>query len=208
MPFKPQKIISLPAASLRPELARIVAEIYLDCGDWKLTKIKVLGDNALQSRSASSASRNEIELRKRLQTLTRQQMEILATAPADSRCAIAWLAACKHSTFVFDFAADVLRSKIANMDPVLRPSDYEGFIAAQSAVYLKVASLSSTTQIKIRGVIKNMLRDVGILGPDLKDDTILRPILPPEVHDAILADDGKWLAVFLVTDGEISALRK
>jgi hypothetical protein len=208
MLFKAQNIISLPAASLRPELARIVAEIYLDCGDWELTKIKVLGDNALQSRSASSASRNEIELRKRLQTLTRQQMEILSTAPADSRSAIAWLAACKHSSFVFDFAADVLRSKIENMDPVLRPSDYEGFITSQRAAHPKVASLSSTTQVKLRGVLRNMLRDVGILGPDLKDDTILRPILPPEVQDAILADDGRWLAVFLVTDGEISALRK
>lgn len=200
--------LSLPSAPLRPELGRIIAEIYLDCGDWKLTKEKALSGNALQSRSASSASRMEIEFRKRLQTLTRQQMEILAKAPADSRSAIGWLAACKHSTFVFDFAADVLRSKIENMDPVLRPSDYERFIANQCAAHPKVAALTPATQVKLRGVVRNMLREVGILGLDLNDETIHRPIVPPDVQDAILADDGRWLAVFLVPDDEITALRK
>lgn len=200
--------LNLPAAALRPEFARIIAEIFLECGDWELTRERVLNENALQSSSATSARRNEMEFRKRLQTLTRHQIEILATAPADSRSAIAWLAACKRSTFVFDFAADVLRGKIENMDPVLRPSDYEGFIATQSAVHPKVASLSPATQVKLRGVLRNMLRDVGIFGPNLNDETIHRPIVPSDVQDAILADDGRWLAVFLVPDGEITALRK
>ena len=114
----------------------------------------------------------------------------------------------KNSTFIFNFAADVLRGKIENMDPALRPSDYEGFIANQGPAHPKVASLSPATQVKLRGVLRNMLREVGILGPNLNDETIHRPIVPPEVQDAILADDGRWLAVFLVPDGEITALRK
>lgn len=106
--------LSFTAASLRPELARIVAEIYLACGDWDLARKRVLSENALQSRTQTSSGRMEREFRHRLQTLTRHQIEILATAPADSRIAIAWLAVMKHSAFVFEYAAEVLRTKLEN----------------------------------------------------------------------------------------------
>ena len=40
--------LSFIAASLRPELARIVAESYLATGDWNLAKERILSSNALQ----------------------------------------------------------------------------------------------------------------------------------------------------------------
>ena len=59
--------ISFTAASLRPELARIVAEHYLAAGDWDLAKQRILSSNALQCRSAGSAVRLEREFRQRLE---------------------------------------------------------------------------------------------------------------------------------------------
>ena len=58
--------LSFTAASLRPELARIVAEHFLAVRDWEKTKEHILSTNALQCRSASSAVRLERELRQRL----------------------------------------------------------------------------------------------------------------------------------------------
>ena len=69
--------LSLTAASLRPELARIIAEYYLELGDWDLAKHRTLTSNALQCRSASSAVRLERELRQRLETLTIDQITLL-----------------------------------------------------------------------------------------------------------------------------------
>ena len=67
--------LGFTAASLRPELARIIAEAYLaGGGDWEVAKTRVLSSNALQSRSASSAVRMERELRQRLATLTLRQI--------------------------------------------------------------------------------------------------------------------------------------
>ena len=43
--------LSFTAASLRPELARIVADCYLKAGDWGTAKKQVLSENALQCRS-------------------------------------------------------------------------------------------------------------------------------------------------------------
>jgi hypothetical protein len=65
----------------------------------------------------------ESELRKRLQTLTAGQVKIMAQATEDDRIAISWLAAMKQSAILFDFAAEVLREKLAQHDPALRPSD-------------------------------------------------------------------------------------
>lgn len=199
--------LSFTAASLRPELARIVAEAFIACCDWDQTKQNVLADNALQSRSPASAIRMERELRQRLQTLTLQQIEILATAPLDSRVAIAWLSVLKHSTFVFDFSAEVLRGKIEDQDPVMRPSDYENFVTAQAGAHPKLVRLASTTKEKIRRVMKTMLREAGILDDTDGMLTLHRPVLPPDVLTAILSDNRKWLAGFLVPEAEIFGMR-
>lgn len=196
---------SFTAASLRPELARIVAEHYLTTHDWQVTRQWVLSTNALQCRSASSAIRFESELRKRLQTLTAEQIRILAQATEDDRIAIAWLAAMKHSAILFDFTAEVLREKLAIKDAVLRPSDYETFVNHQSAIHPRLAELSVSSKYKIRQVLLKMLGEAGILqnGPGM--GTIHRPVLSPTLIRVISADNPGWLAGFLVPDSEISS---
>jgi len=197
--------LSFTASSLRPELARIVAEAYLDCRDWDLTRQRVLEQNALQSRTASSRIRMEREIRQRIQTLTSPQIEILAAAPSDSRTAISWLSMLKSSAFVFDFTAEVLRTKLEALDPVLRPSDYETFCTLKSVSHPELAAISPTTQAKIRQVLLTMLRESGILSPN--DTGIRRPVLPHDAQAAIVSDDSRWLAGFLVPDTEIFSTR-
>ena len=104
---------SFTAASLRPELVRIMAATFVQTGSWDLAKAKILATNALQCRSASSALRLERELRPRLKTLTHDQIHFAAAATTDDRTAIAWLAACKRTRFLFDFAVESLREKLA-----------------------------------------------------------------------------------------------
>jgi hypothetical protein len=196
--------LAFTAASLRPELARIVAETYLDCGDWQEARRRILDDNLLQARSRGSAVRMEGEMRQRLQTLTREQMEILARASADSRSAVAWLSVLKLNPFVYNFTSGVLRGKLEAHDAVLRPSDYEDFLASESLAHPEVRSLTPVTKNKIRQVVIKMLREAGILGLGPRDFGLQRALLPPDVASTIVADDRAWLAGFLVPDGEIA----
>jgi hypothetical protein len=195
--------LSFTAASLRPELSRIMAEHYLKTNDWPATRQWVLSTNALQCRSASSAVRLEVELRKRLNCLTPEQLGIMARATEDERIAMAWLAAMKQSVILFDFAAEVLREKLSLHDPVLRLSDYETFVDHQSAMHPALAGLSASSKYKIRQVHLKMLAEAGILqaGPGL--GTIHRPVLSPGLFRVISADSPRWLAGFLVPDAEI-----
>jgi hypothetical protein len=203
----PRYNLSFSAASLRVDMARILAETYLDTGDWSVARQKILLQNALQARMQSSNVRMEREIRQRVQLLTVPQIEILAKAPSDSRVAIAWLSMLKSSAFVFEFAAEVLRAKLQTMDTMLRPSDYEAFHTAKSAGHPELASLTPASQAKVKQVLLTMLREVGILAASGLDNRISRPVIPHDVLAAILADDRRWLAGFLVPDAEILSTR-
>jgi len=198
--------LSFTAVSLRPELARIVAECYLETGSWDMAKVRILSSNALQCRSASSAVRMERELRQRLKCLTGGQIAILAQATAEDRAAMAWLAALKHIRFAFEFAAEVLREKLATHDAVLRPSDYETYVDNQSVSHPELIQLAASSKGKIRQVLLLMLAEAGLLGPGTSLGTLQRPVLSLAVLNAITADSPHWLAGFLVPDTEIGCL--
>jgi hypothetical protein len=195
--------LSLTAASLRPELARIVAEYYLEAGNWDLAKDRTLSANALQCRSASSAVRLERELRQRLETLTTHQITLLAQASAEDRAAIAWLAVCKHIRFAFEFAAEVLRDKLTAHDPVLRHSDYEAYAESKALAHPELARLTTASKIKIRQVLLKMLTEAGLLTKGASLGTIQRPVLSSAVSRVITSDSPAWLSGFLVPDSEL-----
>lgn len=195
------------AASLRPELVRIVAEEFLATGDWELTRNRILSSNALQCRSSNSGVRLERELRQRLRHLTNEQLVIAATATAEDRANMAWLAACKSIQIAYEFAVDVMREKLALHDPILRHSDYEAFFEHQSISHPELAQLAMVSRNKVRQVLLLMLSEAGLLtnGPAL--GRIQRPVLSQAVVRAITSDNPDWLAGFLVPDGVIPSRR-
>jgi hypothetical protein len=195
--------LSFTAASLRPELARVVAEAYLTVGDWELAKERILDSNALQCRTVAGAERQERELRRRLMWLTANQIALLTRATAEDRAALAWLAALKHIRFAFEFASEVLRDKLAAHDPVLRHSDYETYVDIKAVTHTEITELSSASKYKIRQVLLRMLREAGLLNKGSALGIIERPVLSPAVVDVIRRDDIRWLAGFLVPDAEI-----
>lgn len=194
--------LSFTAASLRPELATVIASIHLEHGDWKRTKAEVLQRNALQARSASTAKRLESELRQRLQTLTPTELELLATGASNARTAMAWLAVLKRIQLAMDVAQEVLAEKLAGLDPVLRRSDMAAFYEVQERHHLELAKVAPSSQQKIRSTLLHMLREAGLLagkpGKGGVLGTVQRPRLSHEVQQLVIADDPALLAGFLI----------
>ncbi len=198
--------LSFTGASLRPELARIVAEHYLAAGDWTAARAQVLGTNALQCRSAKSARVLETELRQRVSTLTDRQLALLAHGTDADQRAMAWLAASKRIRFAFDFAVEVLQDKLDLHDPVLRNSDYESFVEARLPDHPELGTLTAASRAKIRQVLLKMLAEAGLLSSRGRDRQIFRPVLTPAQVDVIQSDTTRWLAAFLYPQAEIKLL--
>jgi Putative inner membrane protein (DUF1819) len=203
MRIQPDYNLSFTAASLRIELARIIAGLYVELGSWSAVKTRVLESNALQSRNARSAVRMERELRQRLEKLTHDQLMLLATGNADDRAAMAWLSAQKKIPFAYDFVAEVLREKLANHDPILRLSDYEAFLETKSFVHKELTRTSPTSKRKIRQVLLLMLTEAGLLTDGRDLGMIQRPVLSAQVTRSIVVDSPHWLAGFLLSSSEI-----
>ena len=202
-PYASRYCLSFTAASLRPELAAVIAGIHLEQqGDWGRTKAAVLDRNALQSRTASTAKRLESELRQRLITLTASQLELLAKGANDERIAMSWLAALKRIQLAFDVVVEVLDEKMAGLDPVLRRSDMVAFYGVQERVHPELANVAPSTQQKIRSTLLNMLREAGLLagkaGKGGVLGTVQRPLLSPQVQNLIADEAPTLLAGFLV----------
>jgi len=197
--------LNFTGATVRPELARIIAEYFLRHGDWGATIAAVRTENALQCRSANSADNMERELRQRIQTLTKSEITLLASATADDRTAVAWLAVLKRYAFVFEFVNEVLAPKHAALDPVLRPSDYESFVDRKALTHPELLALTPSSAAKIRQVLTKMLTEAGLLTKGAALGTIRRPVLSPQVVRAIEADSPHWLAGFLVPEHEVYA---
>lgn len=183
----------------------IIAERYVEVGSWEKTKENVLATNALQCRTTTSGQRMERELRPRLQTLTPLQLNLLIESGVNTRISLAWLAAVKHSSFLFDFAADASRSKIERHDQVLRESDYRRFIEEKTPAHPELLKLSESTSGKVRRVLFAMLRESGILSKGNEIGSLQRPVIPHEVEHSIRAENPKWLAAFLFPENEIKA---
>lgn len=190
--------MSFTTASLRPDLARIIAEYFLRSRDWAIAKREVRADNALQCRSANAQRNVERELRERVQLLTAAQLHLLAEGHADDRAAMAWLAMCKRSGFVCDFAVEVLGPKLSVRDVELRLSDFEVFFDQKCPTHPELLSLTPNSRSKIRQVLHRMLQEAGILVQGKPTGRLQRPALSPQVVRAIEAESQHWLAALLV----------
>ena len=193
--------LSFTAAGLRPDLAAVIAGVYLEERDWNRTKAAVLERNALQARSASSGKRLESELRQRLQQLQPPQLEVLATGTSDERSAMAWLAVLKRIPIAHELAKQVLVDKLDSLDPVLRRSDLASFYEAQEREHPELGALAPSSQQKVRSALLQMVRDAGLLsgkgGRGGTLGTVQRPLLSPRVQELVANDDPALLGGFL-----------
>lgn len=197
MTRKTDYTLGFTAASLRPELMRVMAEVFAEAGDWTLTKERVLSANLLQANSHTTLLRFERELRGRLKTLTYKQLRLLITGQQEDRLAMSWLASVKKYPFLLHAAQRLLRPRLDVHEEVLHPSDLEAFMKEEADIHPQLKTVSESSRGKIRRVLLSMLRELGVLTPGPGLGRLQSPYLPPESLQAVLEDDPVWLCAFL-----------
>ena len=101
-------IFSYTAATLMLHETHEVIKKYLEFRDWDKTKDFVIEENVMQKQSASSRKRVFIEIKRRVESLTSEELEYFNHASSSDIRNLIFLAILKTYKFIFEFLVEVV----------------------------------------------------------------------------------------------------
>ena len=146
----------------RGESLRLAA-LYLDRGNWKVCRDKVIADNLLQARTLNSLKRIYREVSSRLQTLNRDELETLVESSRQDQGYLLWLAVCRRYRFIAEFAVEVLRERYLSLKSDLAYEEFDSFFNRKSEWHLELDQITPATRNKLRQVLYRILREADLL---------------------------------------------
>ena len=123
----------------------------------------VMHGNMLQKVKRATVVRELREIRKRLITLSEQELNLLVTGDLAQTKAILLIGVAKTYLFIKDFVVEVLRNKYLSHEFMLFESDYQRFIDSKSVIHPELDELTDKSKHKIRLVMLQILTQLGLL---------------------------------------------
>ena len=202
---KSENLLSYAVYSLRLNEMVKVANYALENDIKDLEKVRD-AEIMLGSVKSISFEKTFYQVRKRLETLTLAQLEILAHGDLLSQKQIAFLSVCKCYIFVKDFAIEVIRDKALVYDYQLNETDFNSFVKNKLQEYPRLETYKDSTFDKAKQVLFLILEQSGIID-NIKDKRIQPQLIHRSVLKAIVADDHNLLKIFLLSDRDIKELQ-
>ncbi len=196
-------LLSYTTLSLQAYEAETIATLYRETLDWKSVARSVVDDNALQKGTISTRKREFIEFKKRLLSLTAEQLAYYEYATSSDIKNLTMLSCFKLYSFISDFATEIMRNKLLLFDFQLLNSDYEAFYDSKRVAYDNLNTISERTRYKLKQVMFKMFEQAGFID-SVKNKNIQKPYLSVELIKLIVQDDPKYLSCFLYSDNEIN----
>ena len=180
----------------------VVAEEYHRFSDWALVKESLISNNLLNKIKQSTFNREFAEIKKRINNLSQQQIELMVSGDMDEAKSMILLSILKSYDFFNDFMVEVLSHKFQLFDRFLEDSDYNRFINYKNINHPELLTITPETASKVKQVIFKILEQLGII-TSAKNGTIIKPILSSKSIEVIVNDDANLLAGFLYSNEEI-----
>jgi len=196
-------LLSYTAVSLQTYETETIAALYRETFDWKSVARSVIDDNALQKGTIATRKKQFSEFKKRLLSLTSEQLAYYEKATSSDVKNLTMLSCFKLYAFISDFATEIMRNKLLLFDFQLINSDYEAFYDSKRVAYDNLNTISEATQYKLKQVMFKMFEQAGFVD-SVKNKNIQKPYLSVELIKLIVQDDPKYLSSFLYDDNEIN----
>jgi len=193
------------AGSLLSETT-IIAEIYLRLKDWDKVKASIQEHNLLNKIKDSTFQREFREIKKRLELLTHEQIELLISGGSGDAKSMALLSLIKTYALLRDFIIEVIRTKYFLFENTITDSDYKRFINSKAISHQEINDITEITAQKVKTVIFRILEEIGLITSS-KTGIIVKPYLSDAAIAVIVHDDASLLAGFLYADMEINTLK-
>lgn len=186
---------SFTASSLRlNEMVLVATNIFNN------TQLNLV--NELGGGKNATGKRMLMEFKKRLSTLTENELNLLINGDFTTQKQMAFLSVCKSHKFIRDFVVEVLREKLLVFDYQITEGDYISFYRRKSELHPEMEKLTEITEYKIKQVTFKILEQAGIID-DVKSKMIQPQLLDANVINTIASDNKQWLKVFFMSDMDI-----
>jgi hypothetical protein len=166
--------LSITGATIRRPDTVETARLYLELGDWKEVRRRVVEDNVYQLNSEASLKRFVADIIKRLRTLTDDELRFLVSSHSDDQSAMLWVSVCRTYPFVSRLSATVLRDGYEQGIPTYTEGAFEAYFEQEAEMHPELLGLSLRSHKKVRTQIFRMMVECGLIQ---KDGTVT-PIHP------------------------------
>ena len=200
-------IFSYTAATLMLHETNEVMKKYLEYKDWNIVKEIVIEENIMQKQSVSSRKRVFTEIKRRIETLSNEQLEYVNESSSSDIRNFIFLTILKTYRFIFEFMTEVISKKVLMFDYKILNSDYETFFESKKYAVEQLENITEATQYKLKQVLFRILEEAMIID-NTKSKNILKPHLSGEVIKLIIKDNPIYLKAFLYTDYEIEKMKE
>lgn len=200
-------VLSFTGASALIAETFTIAHEYKRLGNWDEVKESASNQNLLNKVKQATFTREFREIKKRINLLTDDQFDLLLNGNPDEMKAMVFVALLKSYSFLFDFVAEVIRTKYFLFDNLMMDSDYSRFFNAKSLTHEELEELSELSAKKIKQVVFTILIQVGLL-THRTNGLILKPYLSDQSLKVIVKDQPVLLSCFLFPDADIHSAIK
>jgi hypothetical protein len=100
--------------------------------DWEKVKVSVQENNLMNKTKQNTSKRMYHEIKKRLELLTNEQLNLLVSGSPDESKAMVLLSLLKAYSFFKDFVIEVIRAKFLLYNNNIVTSDYTSFFNAKA----------------------------------------------------------------------------
>lgn len=202
---KSDNLLSFTVASLRLNEMVKIAQYILDNNILDINDVKD-ADIIFSGMKSLTFEKTFYQLRKRIETLTTNQLYVLAEGDLVSQKQISFLSVCKCYSIISEFTIEVIRDKTLIYDYSINESDFITFINNKTEIYPKLENYSESTFNKAKQVMFLIFEQVGLID-NIKNKNIQHQILTPEVIRVIAEDNPDYLKLFLMPDADINTYR-
>lgn len=185
--------LGFTAAALLYRDSVLLAQLYLQHRDWDVVKDAVLKDNLLQIRTVAAQKRIYSEAYTRVNQLSPEAMEILASGTREEQNQIIWYAICMKYDFIHEFALEVLAQKVQRQEFEITVADFNLYFNTKAELHEKLAGIAETSRKKLQTNLFRMLVSSGITDAEMK---LRLMIISPRVRELIIREGLLSPAIF------------
>lgn len=141
-----------------------VARLHVSDEPWEDTIRRAIEAGTTALPKTASNRRTLREISNRLLTLTDTERDFLIDhADRADRQALLWLATCRAYRFIREFAVEVIRERYLSYQYDLPLESFDVLLDAKAEWDDHLASLTSSTRLKLRQVLFRIMREAGVI---------------------------------------------